>query len=188
MHIDSGTKMTKSCAIFCHTTNHLLSAVIFADACLPLPKVISASAAACHYPHDAPESLCSSRSSTVRPVYPIRPLSGVLSLSPRSVGLCEASGRAAMSWSILTSGIMISPSMWTRLAMPRTGSVSAPLFTPAGCASSMPVSGTPAVTEPHASRSLRWKPCVSAPTEDKVYCVGNVSVTKNSFAQIVVKI
>lgn len=67
--------------------------------------------------------------------------------------------------------------MSTHLAMLRTGSVSAPRFTQAGCASSVPVSETPAVMEPRASRSRRWRPCVSAPMEDKVYCVMNVSVT-----------
>lgn len=79
---------------------------------------------------------------------------------------------------------MMSPSMSTRLVMLRTGSASAPRSTQAVCASSTLVSATPAVTEPHASQSRRWRLYVSAPTEDKVYCVRNVSVAKNSSAQI----
>lgn len=101
-----------------------------------------------------------------------------------SMPLCElvkASGHvAAMSWSIFTSSLMLSHSMYTHLVMPRTGSVSVPRSTQAGCASSMPVSATPAVTEPHASQSRHWRQYVSAPTGDKVYCVTNVSVTKSS--------
>lgn len=95
--------------------------------------------------------------------------------------LVKASGHvAALSWSIFTSRLMMSPSMCTRLVMLTTGSVSAPHSTQADCASSVPVSATPAVTEPLASQSLHWRQYVSAPTEDKVYCVTNVSVTKNS--------
>lgn len=90
---------------------------------------------------------------------------------------CKASGHAAaMSWSIFTSGLTISPPMCSRLAMPRTGSVSARRSTRADCASSTPASATPAATGPRASRSHPWRPCVSAPMEDKVYCVRSVSV------------
>lgn len=86
-----------------------------------------------------------------------------------------------VSRSIFTSSLMMSPSMCTHLATLRTGSVSAPRSTRAGCASSMPVRVTPAATEPRASQSRHWRQYVSAPTGDKVYCVTNVSATKNSY-------
>lgn len=114
-------------------------------------------------------------------------LSSLFSLCAQqtTVWACKASGHVAtMSWSIFTSGLMMSPSMYTCLVMLRTGSASAPGSTQAGCASSMPASATPAVTVPHASQSRHWKPRVSAPTEDKVYCVTNVSVTNNSSTQL----
>lgn len=78
---------------------------------------------------------------------------------------------------VFTSGLMKSPSMSPHLVMLRTGSVSAPHSTQADCASSTPVSATPAVMEPHASQSRNWRLYASAPMEDKVYCVTNVSVT-----------
>ncbi len=74
------------------------------------------------------------------------------------------------------SGLMMSPLVSPCLVMLRTGSASAPRSTQAGCASSTPVSATPAVMEPHASQNRHWRLYVSAPMEDKVYSVMNVSV------------
>lgn len=61
------------------------------------------------------------------------------------------------------------------LAMLRTGSASAPLFTQAGCANSAPVSEAPAVMEPHASPNPLWRQFVSALMEERVCCATSVS-------------
>ncbi|KAF3708325.1 Protein eyes shut -like protein Epidermal growth factor-like protein 10 [Channa argus] len=57
--------------------------------------------------------------------------------------------------------------------MLRIGSASARYSTQAGCASSTLVSATPAAMVPRASRRRRLKQYVSAPMEEKVYCVTN---------------
>lgn len=78
---------------------------------------------------------------------------------------------------VFTSWLMKSLCMSAHLVMLRTGSASAPRSTRADCASSMLVSETPAVMEPHASQSRNWKLYVYVPMEGKVCCVTNVSVT-----------
>lgn len=136
-------------------------------------------------PHSL-KCLCLSKSHVSGWIYIFYALRGRVTLSSllsmcvlsATVWACKASGHvAAVSWSIFTSGLIMSPSMSTHLVMLRTGSVNAPRSTQADCASSTPASATPVVMEPHASQSHHWKPCVSAPMEDKVYCVRNVSVT-----------
>lgn len=85
-----------------------------------------------------------------------------------------------------TSGLTPPPSVSPLLAMRRTGFVSAPHSTQAGCASSAPASSTPAVTEQRASRSRRWRPRASVPMAGRVSCVKSVSVKDQCRAHLMV--
>lgn len=85
-----------------------------------------------------------------------------------------------------TYGLMTPPSVSPLLARRRAGSASAHHSTRGGCASSAPASATLAVTERHASRSPRWRPCASAPTAGRVSCVKSVSVADQHRSQLTV--